>query len=205
MHSTVWGLWTWGGTGPVSGGDVTPSFTPDPTHGPWLMHRLHSDRQAWPLSSPRYGLPGTRTFSWNPGLCTVLCRLLVSRTCILKCGKHVRRHPGLRPSMLRSRRPQARPLTEVASYHCTHGCVADLLPFPWPILPLPLKRPGLWSGWPCPPSSDASLSLQSSHLDFVEEHTGLPDQVPKVAPSSIPGGPGLRQLLGEGRRLQLSP
>ena len=69
------------GLGPLTWEDrkvmkvTSPPVLPQILHtyaGPWLMHRLHSDRQAWPLSSPWYGLPvAPGAFSWNPRLCTV--------------------------------------------------------------------------------------------------------------------------------------
>ena len=53
------------------------------------MHRLHSDRHAWPLSSPWWGLPvapggcspGTHIFALS------LQASLSGRTCILECGE----------------------------------------------------------------------------------------------------------------------
>lgn len=56
-------------------GVTSPPVVPQILHtyaGPWVMHRLHSDRQAWPLSSPGWGLPvAPGGFSWNPHLCAV--------------------------------------------------------------------------------------------------------------------------------------
>lgn len=119
------------GLGPLTWEDrkvmrvTSPPVLPQILHtyaGPWLMHRLHSDRQAWPLSSPRYGLPlAPGTFSWNPGLCTVPAGFSVRQDVYLEVWGSCSSASWIQgPSSVRSRRPQARPLTEVATQLSLH-------------------------------------------------------------------------------------
>ena len=173
-------------------GVTSPPVLPQIMHtyaGPWVMHRLHGDRQAWPLSSPGWRLPAAPGgFSWNPCFCTVPTGFSVRQDVYLGVWRGCLSAswiPG--PSRVRSQRPQALPLTEMAtqlSLHtwlCLRSYAISTTHPSWA-----LKRGhslGPW--WPCLLLWCFLIPI-TSQLDFVESTLGFLGQSPQgcSAPAS---------------------
>lgn len=181
------------------------------------MHRLHSDRHAWPLSSPWWGLPvAPGGVLLEPTSLHCPFRLLcqagrvswsVGKLPQAPSAPAAQVHPGFPgSSRVRSQRPQARPLTEVAmrlsphTWLCLRPSAISVAHPSWA-----LKRGhslGPW--WPCL-FLHCFLIPITSQLDFVESALGFPwTESPRLLGSCIPGGPGLRQV-GRAGGSSLSP